>query len=489
MTNEVITLEAFKSKHGFDADQTDERRSPVLADLLEQVEAFLRRFVVMDPDACTAVTLWVAHVYAFRAWDTTPYLAVTSATKRSGKSRLLEVLELLLGEQRALFTANISPASLYRVVDRSPGRALLIDEQDRIGNKERQEELSGLFNSGWRRRGGSVVRVVGQGTSMRPENFATFSPKVLAGIGTLPDTVADRSIPIRMRPRLRSEVVERLRDRDAEEQAVPIRVELSTWASEDVVEQLRRARPALPDAIHDRAQDVWEPLLALADSAGGAWPDRARAAAVRLGEASDAISDQSTGLLALEHVRDTFHDRGNPEAIWSEDLLAALVARDDGPWAERWGGYIDTGRPQSAAQRLARILHPFDVSPRQVRIGGKTKKGYVRTDLADAWARHLTATGRAETTGTGETSLVGTTSGVSAVTAVSASRSEADGVEASPTVKVPSELVTTINDARRAGFSDERIAWVLNESRLSPPTGESAWSEPILAGLVPVMHS
>ena len=131
------------------------------------------------------------------------------AVKRSGKSRLLGILELILGNTRAVSTANISPASLYRLVDASPGTAVLFDEIDRIP-KEKAEELWGLINSGWRL-GGKVHRQTG-GRGDVLKSFSTFSPKVLAGIGQpLPDTTADRSLPVRMERRLPGETVERLR--------------------------------------------------------------------------------------------------------------------------------------------------------------------------------------------------------------------------------------------------------------------------------------
>jgi hypothetical protein len=140
-------------------------------------------------------------VFAFAAVNTTPYLWVSSATPRAGKSRLLEVIEAILGGTRTVFTMNLSPSALYRMEDANPGVAVLVDESDRFlrGDKERASEILGLINSGFRRRGGYAVRNVGQGANLKPAKFSTFCPKVIAGIGTLADTVADRSIPIRMR--------------------------------------------------------------------------------------------------------------------------------------------------------------------------------------------------------------------------------------------------------------------------------------------------
>src|SRR5207247_3973433 len=127
----------------------------------------------------TAVTLWVVHCFAFEAASTTLYLIITSATMRCGKSRLLEVLEALLGEDHCVFTMNVSPPALYRTIDANPGTAMLMDEQDRTlnGNKERAQELFGLINSGFRRRGGVAIRMSGQGANLQTARFHTFCPK------------------------------------------------------------------------------------------------------------------------------------------------------------------------------------------------------------------------------------------------------------------------------------------------------------------------
>ena len=131
MTDAAPPLEAIRSKFGLDATH-EASTPPPLPDLLNEIERTLRRYVVMSDDAHAIVTVWVAHVFAFQAFEFTPYLAITSATKRSGKSRLLEVLEVILGPTKAVSTANISPASLFRLIDDKPGMAVLFDEVDRF---------------------------------------------------------------------------------------------------------------------------------------------------------------------------------------------------------------------------------------------------------------------------------------------------------------------------------------------------------------------
>lgn len=193
---------------------------------------------------------------------------MTSAEKRSGKTRLLEVLELLVREP--LPTANISDAALFRAIaDLQP--TLLLDEVDAIfGPKARdREDLRGLLNAGYRR--GAVARRMGGPRMTTLEAFPVFCAKVFAAIGDLPDTIADRAIRIRLERRVREENVERFRRREAQELAEPLHQWLSSWAQHHI-DQLSEARPDLPDELDDRAQDGWEPLLAIADLAGGTGP-------------------------------------------------------------------------------------------------------------------------------------------------------------------------------------------------------------------------
>jgi hypothetical protein len=130
------------------ARTTDLKEDPMSATLLDDVRTFIRRFVVLDDAQAVAATLWAAHTHVFDAFGCTPYLAITSAEKRSGKTRLLEVLELLVREPPQ--TANISDAALFRVVaERSP--ILLMDEVDSIFKSREREELRGLLNAGYRR--------------------------------------------------------------------------------------------------------------------------------------------------------------------------------------------------------------------------------------------------------------------------------------------------------------------------------------------------
>jgi hypothetical protein len=248
------------------------------ATLLDDLAAFVRRFVVISNAHPAVVALWIVHTHALEAAEATPYLAITSAEKRSGKTRLLEVLTLLVA--RPLATSNISDAALFRSIA-SDRPSLLFDEIDAIfGAKARdREDLRGMINAGHRR--GAAVRRVGGANRDKLEVFPVFCPKALAGIGTLPETVADRSLPIRLERRAPGEAVERFRRRDVEPEAVALRERVERLAAESI-EALEAARPELPCDLDDRAQDGAEPLLAIADLAGVEWAQRARQAVVEL---------------------------------------------------------------------------------------------------------------------------------------------------------------------------------------------------------------
>ena len=138
--------------------------------------------------------------------------------------------------------------------------------------------------------------------------FSTFSPKVLAGIGQpLPDTVADRAIPIRMERRLQTETVERLRLRRADAEVADLRAGFYQWADETTIRHLRGADPGFPAGMtNDRLMDVSEPLLAIADMAGGEWPARVRSAVHAHEDAGEWVAQEELHLLALRHVYEAF---------------------------------------------------------------------------------------------------------------------------------------------------------------------------------------
>ena len=362
-------------------EPTEPRATPTtapapLAALLVTIQRFIQRYVVLTEQQAVAVTLWIIHTHVIEAFDCTPYLEIWSATKRAGKTRLLEVLELIVA--RAWFTGRTSAAALVRKTD-ADCPTLLLDESDASfgGDKEYAETLRGVLNSGYRRSGRTTL-CVGQGTNLTFRDFSTFGPKAIAGIGELPATIADRAIPIALKRRTSDEPVERFRERNARAIAAPITAGLLAWIDR-AVPTLRAARPTLPAALNDRAQDVWEPLLAIAELAGGPWPDRAKRAAVALMADDDGIGEDDIRVELLQDTRDVFTQTG-ASFIASGELVTALCGLDDRPWAT-WR----KGQPLSG-HTVARLLRGFGIVPRQNASGAA--RGYHRERFEDAWSRY-----------------------------------------------------------------------------------------------------
>ena len=227
-----------------------------------------------------------------------------------------------------------SEAVLFRAIERDCP-TLLFDELDGVfssANKdERKEALRALLNAGFEAKA-KIPRCVGQGQNLEVKDFAVFCPKALAGIGRLPDTVRDRSIPIQLIRRSRDEEVERFRKREAEREVAAILTALEAWAKmPNIIEQLRAARPNIPEQLSDRQADICEPLLAIADMAGGDWPERTLGSLIKLCVQTSA--DDSLGVKLLADVRLVF-DEVKIDRLSTQDLLRALVDLDtDSPWA------------------------------------------------------------------------------------------------------------------------------------------------------------
>jgi Protein of unknown function (DUF3631) len=373
------------------------------AAVLDDVEHFIRRFVAFPREAhITAVTLWIAHAHAVQAFESTPRLAIISAEKGSGKTRTLEILELLVPNPE--MTANMSTAVMFRTIDKLHP-TVMFDEIDTIfGPKasDDHEDLRGLINAG-HRKGATVMRCDGPKNEVK--RFKVFAAVVLAGLGELPDTIADRSVIVRMKRRAPHEVIEGFRRRKVKPEADVLRERLEVWALE-WYEWFITYEPSMPSTLTDRPADVWEALLSVADAAGGEWPERARHAAIEL-QALKSDDAGSVGVRLLADIRSVWVK--GEDKVTTEDLLSRLVALDESPWADFYGKPLD-------ARGLARKLAPYEVSPKQVRVAAGTYKGYELPPLMDAWSRYLR---NSETTETKETPQVSGGAVVSDVSIVS----------------------------------------------------------------------
>jgi Protein of unknown function (DUF3631)/Toprim domain len=348
------------------------------AALLDAAMAAIAQYVILSDIQRDAVTLWSVYTHAFDASDTNPKLIVKSPQKRSGKSRLAEVLTRTTA--RPLYVSGITPAALLRIIEMHRP-TILLDEMDAAMKQSEgmAEALRGLMNSGFTRAGACYVMNVPVDGGYEPRAFSTWCPQFLSGIGNLPDTVRDRSIEIEMKRKLPSEKVKRLRQRDGADLQLVARMSVR-WAADDKA-KLSAAEPAIPPGLNDRAADTWEPLFAIADLAGGGWPERARRAALAL-SGDGVVEDGNIGTKLLGDIRRAFAE-SKVDRLSSEDLAAYLATLDDRPWPE-WKG----GAPITKVQ-LSRMLARYKVFSETIRLKDTTAKGYYLTAFADAFARYL----------------------------------------------------------------------------------------------------
>lgn len=348
------------------------------AAILGDVAAYLSRFVAYPSEHClVAHTLWITHAHLMDAWDSTPRLAVLSPEPGSGKSRVLEVTELLV--PRAVEAVNVTPAYLFRKVSDKEGRpTILYDEIDTVfGPKAKDnEEIRGLLNAGHRKH--SVAgRCVVRGKEVFTEEIPAYCAVALAGLGNLPDTILTRSVVIRMRRRAPGEVVEPYRRRVNLPEAEALRGRLEQWCAA-IEPDVTGTYPEMPEGIVDRDADVWEALIAVANAAGGDWPKRARDAAVAL-VADSKGSTPSLGIQLLTDLRLVFN---TADAVATDKILKSLHELEESPWGDLRGKPLD-------ARGLSRLLRPYGIKPTTIRIVDSTPKGYRREDMHDAWARYL----------------------------------------------------------------------------------------------------
>lgn len=364
---------------GEEAAEIEPLPNDAVGGLLEQVADTLERYVVLPGEQERDVlALFAAHTWAADGAHATPYVLVVSPEKRSGKSRLLQVLELVVARPWGVIGA--SEAAMFRKIAKDKP-TLLLDEIDAIfgSNSERTEPLRAILNAG-NRPGATVARCVGENKDV--EDFPIFCAKVLAGIDSghrIPDTIRDRAVTISMQRKTGAEPVARFRYRDANAEAQPIRDSFQRWAV-GAVDLLLAANPDLPHELDDRAAEAWEPLFAIADIAGGEWPQRARVAAKALSGEVDR-DEVTTGTMLLGAIREAF---GDADRLTSANLLGAINADEQLPF----GGWRD-GKGIDG-RGVARLLKPYGVKPRPINLGGeKRAKGYLRKQFEEPWERWL----------------------------------------------------------------------------------------------------
>ena len=335
--------------------------------LAEKIIDALNRHLVLPKGADTAITLWIMASYQIDSFRIFPKLCLSSPDKRCGKTTTLEVIQAFAN--RALVAANLSASVMFRAIELWKP-TLLIDEADSFLNGK--DELRGIINSGHTKSGAFVLRSEKVNDEWMPVKFSTWCPTVIAMIKKPPSTIIDRSVIVELQRKKIDEKTERIPLEFIDDHK-KTRSELMQWATDA---RIINTKPDMPQLSSDRSMDNWSPLIAVADAIG--WGKDARTAMILLNAESEDDIGIETKLLA--DIQEIFEGKTR---MFSSDLVQALTSDADNIWCE-WRH----GKPMTA-NSLSRLLKPYKVYPKTMRINGKIKKGYELSQFADTFERYL----------------------------------------------------------------------------------------------------
>ncbi len=353
------------------------------SEVLNYIASFIRRYLVCDDHQLTILTLWSACTQCHHHFFTAPYLHLRSPQPCSGKSLCLSLLcdlsnasTCFTGLPAAPLLARLIQGRSMDVVDTTapltPFPLFIDDCHHSFGPSERQPLVALLASSA--ERTGFF--------SWGDDDFYLFGPKAFAGNAPLPQSLAARCIPIQLRRPKPSENFVRYWSQDCSDLSKPIRDHLHRWlkqVSSALAQAATNLPPDLPPALSPGQSHCAEPLVHIADVAGGAWPAKVRAALVAVFN----LAEVNPELQMLFDVRAIFRDENNPEYLATRDLLSQLRALDNRPWSA-WSS--------KSGRRLAGRLRPFGIMSRRLySASGDDFMGYLLTDFQDAWERYLPA--------------------------------------------------------------------------------------------------
>jgi len=339
-----------------------------LADLLDQIQSLITKHTILSKEAVSATTLWCAATYAINDFRIFPKLVITSPEKRCGKSTLLDLIHAF--SNKSYITSNMSSATIYRLIDQCQP-TLIIDEADTFVASS-TSDMTGIINSGHGKNRAYVTRCEGEGYEVR--SFSTWTPMVLASIGSLQQTIMDRSVVIRMLRKKSSERVTVI-PVDLFDQCKQIREELLKW-SNDNSNSIKASTQIPADIGNDRAADNWTPLFIIAALAGEGWFEQCNRAYGLL----NTKEERAVSAVLLSDIQAILK---NTSKLSSADLVSELCKDNDKLWCE-----YKNGRPITQ-NVLANILKPYGIRPKGMRIGSSSLRGYESSQFTDAFERYL----------------------------------------------------------------------------------------------------
>jgi Protein of unknown function (DUF3631) len=359
--------------------------------ILDDVYNYIGKFIWFPNDHYrVAATAWIAHTHLIETFETegfhTPRLAVLSPAKRSGKTRVLDIIELLVQNPESMISPT--PSAVYTLTGCSEVTpTLLIDEIGRMIDRKDFGDFATIVEAGFKP-GKSIPRTTFNSEGKR----RVYAPMLMAGIdnGRMPDTFIDRSIIISMKRNIGKRLSYRPRKHAAE--GLALREKLAQWAME-VRDKIQDIDPVMPDELNDREQDKWEALFILGQLADVTdvthvtnvtgnfrWLQKIKLAALEIAKEDKDKEDTSNGELLLKDIYSILNDI---DKIQTSKLLENLNSIDESPWSS-----YNYNKPLDGSG-LARLLKPYNIRPKTIRFEKDTDKGYHTSQFEDAFERYL----------------------------------------------------------------------------------------------------
>ena len=331
----------------------------------------IKRYCVLTPHEIHAIVFWLIASYLINDFRIFSKLALISPEKRCGKTTTIEVTCSMAKDGRMV--SNLSAATVYRITEKGQP-TLFIDEADTF-LKNGDSDLNGLINSSHTKAAAKVMRC--DGDKFEAREFSTWMPMVLASIGDLADTLMDRSIVINLRRKKSYEHTEEV-PVDLKELNEPLRKKIAAWVAANRT-VIRSQSVQLPQVGNDRASDNWKPLFQVAAVLGEPWLGRCEKACREL----TVTAEPELQTMLLRDIQQFFLKSGSSRAT-SKELCEALISDEEGPWKT-----CSNGKPVTP-NLVGKLLRPYGVKPKTIRVGDKTLRGYEHAQLEDAFERYLT---------------------------------------------------------------------------------------------------
>ena len=351
--------------------------------LVSKIEKFIGKYITFsDASYSLPVALWVIGTFLWPDFDVFPYLVITSDTKRSGKSRLAELIGFCCSNP--VPSGALTAAALYHTMAASQP-TMFFDEAEVLSN-EAANNMRAVLNMGYRK-GQTVRRVIGNDV----KEYPTYCPKCFILIGDVFDTLRDRSIVIRMR---RGEPKERFVYDAAKGEGDAIREEIAAVLEahkSEIINAYMNFKGL--DFLTDRDEEVWSGLFVIASILTPGRVTELTRAAVDIATEKTALKRSYKDLEGAEQkaeeeeysvrlLRDLYTVINGDKAITTADALDRLKNLPTAPWRKFRGAGL-------TAMDMAYLLNTHDVRPTTIQIGKGRKdrrvlKGYKREQVAVA---------------------------------------------------------------------------------------------------------